>query len=75
MNVEDLETLGQRVAKACRVTSLDVVEVNPALGTWEAVEQTFLTAIHFLIALLHPQTGTLTARRLFDTLLSTGHQG
>jgi arginase len=75
MNVEDLEALGRQVARACRMASLDVVEVNPALGVREAVEQTFLTAIRFLIALLHPQTEIPTAGQPLDTLLSTGDRG
>jgi arginase len=75
INVEDLKTLGRQVAKACRVTSLDVVEVNPDLGGWEPVEQTFRTAMHFLIALLHPHTENLTEGQPLDTRFSTGPYG
>jgi hypothetical protein len=42
--------LGRSALRACRLTSLDVVEINPALGAWGQVEQTYLTAMHFLIA-------------------------
>jgi arginase family enzyme len=63
INVEDLKTLGRQVANACRLTSLDVVEINPALGAWEQVAQTYLAAMHFLIALLHPQVENREARR------------
>jgi arginase len=59
INVEDLETLGRQGGTTCRLTSLDVVEINPALGAWEPVEQTYLTAMHFLIALLHSQSKPL----------------
>jgi arginase len=56
LSVEDLETLGRQVAAGCRVTSVDVVEINPALGAHEGVEQTFLAALRFLVALLDPRT-------------------
>ena len=60
INVKDLKILGRQVGTACRLTSLDVVEINPALGTREQVEQTFMMAVHFLMALLLPQTEDLT---------------
>jgi arginase len=67
LRVEDLEILGRQVAATCCVTSVDVVEINPALGTQEGVERTFLAAMRFLVALLGSRTDTQTESRPLDT--------
>lgn len=56
-NLSELRYLGQNLARHSGLKSLDVVEINPALGSESEVLRTYLAALHFLIPLLRPGTG------------------
>jgi arginase len=44
----DLEIIGNIFNKNLNIKSIDVVEINPTIGTAQEVEQTYLTAFKFL---------------------------
>lgn len=51
LSAEDLHSIGTRLSQ-CNLKSIDMVELNPSLGTSLQVDQTFITAMHFLKTLL-----------------------
>ncbi|MBC7540223.1 MAG: arginase family protein [Bacteriovorax sp.] len=44
----DLNILGEQLSRNSRIQSIDIVEVNPSLGTTAQVDQTYLIAFNFL---------------------------
>ncbi len=60
LNPEDLEILGRKCFKNTAIKSVDVVEINPQIGSVLQVDQTYITAFYFLRSLLtHTDQGDM----------------
>lgn len=51
LSAQDLQAMGARFSQ-CNLKSIDMVELNPSLGSSLQVDQTYITAMHFLKTLL-----------------------
>lgn len=64
LNVQDVEILGRTLSRHRQLCSVDVVEINPFLGSAEEVFQTYFAAMDFLMSLfrggLHDGIGRST---------------
>jgi arginase len=58
LSIEDLLILGQTCFHHFNLTSVDILEINPTLGTMLEIDQTYITAFYFLRSLFsHTQLG------------------
>lgn len=53
LSLEDLEILGRVLSKHSQLRSVDVVEINPAIGEAEDVLQTYFAALKFLMSVFY----------------------
>jgi arginase len=52
LTLEDLRFLAQAFSLHRKITSLDIVEINPKIGSQSDVHKTYLAALEFVIQLL-----------------------
>lgn len=71
LTMDDLITLGQTCFQHFNLKSVDVLEINPKLGTILDIDQTYITAFYFLRSLFsHTQQGDMhesTSKKLQTT--------
>jgi len=53
LNIEDLKILGDALSKHRKITSIDIVEINPALGSASDVFQTYMAALVLLVSIFY----------------------
>lgn len=57
LTCRDLRTLGKKLGEHPQLKSVDMVELNPSLGSLDQVQETFHTAMIFLENIFIPTTG------------------
>lgn len=55
LSLEDVEVLGRALSEHQNLCSVDVVEINPAIGSVEDVAQTYYAALKFLMSLFYQE--------------------
>ncbi|KYG61829.1 hypothetical protein AZI85_06320 [Bdellovibrio bacteriovorus] len=54
LTLDDVTTLGRSLSQHPSLSSVDIVEVNPSLGSADDVFKTYFAALQFLMSLIHP---------------------
>lgn len=66
LNGSDINLLGKFLGQHQNIRSIDIVEVNPRIGTEEQVLKTYSIALSFLLTTLKSNEGTFSAQPTFD---------
>lgn len=80
LSLTDLNILGKVLSKHSRICSMDVVEINPELGSEVQVQQTYLAAFKFLMSIFNNQHGgahdadVRANQTLYSTQMEQGSQ-
>lgn len=59
LNIAEVTYLGQTLAKNQNLRSVDIVEINPAIGNPDQVWKTYFSAFRFLLSLINSNSLSL----------------